>query len=817
MNKAINISVSREGELLMSERMDRDVIKIGRLASAHVKLDEPTVSRIHAVLEYSGGAFHLIDMGSLEGTKVNGEKVSKQRVSLSDVIEVGPYEIRLADAAAAQAMPPPVPADETHETVVMRKNIPPAATTVASAGLPNHLPGPKRGSVSRPRSSGITVTAVPPVTDPLPNGASELYPRPPPPRDRLGGPNHSGHAQSSSAVPHAPDRSNGPRTPGRPLLRSRPVTENNPAAAAGTAMVSELSMDGLEALSSVQTGPVHRGEALQIEPAWNGQSAQSPSHSVESADELIAEIAPTADIPVDVNPVHAPTLPGSGGRPEAPVSGGRLQAPVSATAPVSAWGRVPSNLASDQVREEDRSLEVKAIWGDDTVLDTVTVHDAATVTAGDATTVKGWGPFQKIQRCDLEIPSRGLPESSFVLARAVGTAGGTYDLQWPKQLPGRLVGADGSVVFLDELAARGVLEEGETAEFHRYALRPAETLTLEHGPIRIQLRYVRRTPVVPLPWSETINYNWLNTFLLVFFGHVMAVASFLATPQTPPNFEEELQRTVNRFAQIKLTPEQRRKQSSLLADLKKGKQMERAKGDEGKAGRNDPKAPRERKRRAVKGDPNEREQAQAILDKLLGADMKGAVASAMGTGGIGGELKSALGGVTGRQVGDSQGLGGLGTRGSGPGGGGLNMTGVGLGALGTAGRGGGGTGEYGQSAASLGRKKDRDIDIAIGRTIVRGSLPKELIRRVINQHMAQIRYCYEKELTRSPGIFGRVSTRFTIGPNGLVQDAMVPSSTLGNTTVEQCIVSKIKTWKFPKPKGGGVVIVNYPFVLKTSG
>ena len=88
---------------------------------------------------------------------------------------------------------------------------------------------------------------------------------------------------------------------------------------------------------------------------------------------------------------------------------------------------------------------------------------------------------------------------------------------------------------------------------------------------------------------------------------------------------------------------------------------------------------------------------------------------------------------------------------------------------------------------------------------------------MIKQHLAQIRYCYEKELVRAPGLFGKVGTQFTIAANGMVQSASVTETTLKNSEVERCITAKIRTWKFPKPKGGGIVIVKYPFIFKTSG
>ena len=46
----------------------RDIIKIGRLSSAHLCLEDEKVSRIHSVIEVSpDGALSIIDMGSVEG------------------------------------------------------------------------------------------------------------------------------------------------------------------------------------------------------------------------------------------------------------------------------------------------------------------------------------------------------------------------------------------------------------------------------------------------------------------------------------------------------------------------------------------------------------------------------------------------------------------------------------------------------------------------------------------------------------------------------------------------------------------------------
>ena len=78
-------------------------------------------------------------------------------------------------------------------------------------------------------------------------------------------------------------------------------------------------------------------------------------------------------------------------------------------------------------------------------------------------------------------------------------------------------------------------------------------------------------------------------------------------------------------------------------------------------------------------------------------------------------------------------------------------------------------------------------------------------------HRNEIRDCYEKELQRDPSLKGMVSTKFVISASGSVSASQTQSSTLKNSRLEQCVNGKIRRWAFPQPKGGGVVIVNYPF------
>ncbi len=95
---------------------------------------------------------------------------------------------------------------------------------------------------------------------------------------------------------------------------------------------------------------------------------------------------------------------------------------------------------------------------------------------------------------------------------------------------------------------------------------------------------------------------------------------------------------------------------------------------------------------------------------------------------------------------------------------------------------------------------------------VMGSLDKKDISETIRGHMTQLRYCYEKQLKRSPTLAGKVVVRFSIAPNGKVTSARAVTSL--HPTVDHCVVATVGRMVFPKPKGGGMVTVSYPLVFR---
>jgi Ca-activated chloride channel homolog len=168
-------------------------------------------------------------------------------------------------------------------------------------------------------------------------------------------------------------------------------------------------------------------------------------------------------------------------------------------------------------------------------------------------------------------------------------------------------------------------------------------------------------------------------------------------------------------------------------------------------------------------------------------------------------------------TGEAYGMGGLGLMGTGHGGGGMGTAAMGHGSVSTIGRGaGGGSGVgYGSGAGRLGlRGPASSPRVEMGSVTVRGSLDKEIIRRVIRQHLKEVRTCYKMALAKAPGLSGRVVIRFIFSATtGLVLESKVVSSTVSNVDLEQCIAQAVRRWQFPKIVGGGIVTVVYPFVL----
>jgi hypothetical protein len=73
-------------------------IRIGRSLTADIRLDDPTVSRRHAIIAQQGGAVRVLDDRSLNGLFLNGKRVEWGLLADGDEIIIGRYRLFFLDA-----------------------------------------------------------------------------------------------------------------------------------------------------------------------------------------------------------------------------------------------------------------------------------------------------------------------------------------------------------------------------------------------------------------------------------------------------------------------------------------------------------------------------------------------------------------------------------------------------------------------------------------------------------------------------------------------------------------------------------------------
>ncbi|MBX7113758.1 MAG: adventurous gliding motility protein GltG [Myxococcaceae bacterium] len=632
MGVPLTLKVFKGDQLLASKEYDRDIIKIGRLSSAHLCLDDEKVSRIHSVIEVSpDGNLSIIDMGSVEGTFVNGKRVNKGTLALGDEIKVGNTTIKVEGTQPVASVAPAIAPVGGPEAVTAQHSMP-------------------SDYASQPTAVGPMPTAAAPAA------ATVITPPPAP-------------APVAAVAKPVQDESTGQVVRGRPRRRKG-------------------------------AGPL----GLEIRLMWGDQMVASHFIAPDSKKSFFVGSAAGVDFAM---------------------GDGRLGGPKF-----------------EAVRMENGQATVRF-------------------------TSKMKGELHRTQ-------------------------------------------SDQTISLKDVIEKRIASSEGEG---YALTVQSDDFVWVDLGGVVMEVFFQPVPKAVLVPLSESIDFTALNIFLLMFFVGAVFVISAINRGLEGDEFDDELNGNNARIAKLIIKPPEPNKLVAALQKKKEsGEMAQKHKGDDGQMGKKE--APKRSAHAAPKGDPNNKDQARMLVQKVFGGN-SGGISTIFGHNGLGGELKAAMGNMFGAAPGDAAGFGGLGLRGSGSGGGGLGDS-IGIGGIGTKGR-GGGTGGYGSGVGVLGGKKGVDIGIDSTDPTVVGSLDKELIRQVIKRNIGQIRYCYESELTRSPKLGGKVSIKFVISASGSVAQSSVADSSMNNATVETCVAGRVRTWQFPKPKGGGVVIVTYPFVFKQSG
>lgn len=455
----------------------------------------------------------------------------------------------------------------------------------------------------------------------------------------------------------------------------------------------------------------------------------------------------------------------------------------------------------ERPRKDDRVLLLGLIWGGSTLIELEQVSSGEDLKVGKL----------------FDLPASNLPKDF----RLVQHQADELVVTIPAELHSEVHHSGGRQVdSFEQLSATGKARRVD-APFRGYAytVQSDDRMVLQVAPqLTLIARYVRAARDTDKPFLDTVDWSFGSTLLVLLLGLLLVWLMLRIAPRLDDMLGDDLTRNQARFAKYQVKPPEEQKQPK-FKDLSGVKEGKKAKDEEGRFGKKDAqkKEADPSKKGAPLVDPDKAEKDRKTVMKSgllaalskLGAGSQGAASNVLGPGGLGTGINNALGGVKGGAgQGDAYGVGGLGSRGTGSGGGG---TALGIGGLGT---GGDGRGRGGYGEVDLGGRGKDETQFIPGKTIVVGGLSREVISKVMQRHNNEIKYCYEKELSKDQGLYGKVTILFVIEPSGRVGDAVVQQTTMSSEPVESCILNKVKRWIFPSAQGQSQV--TYPYVFKNS-
>jgi hypothetical protein len=355
------------------------------------------------------------------------------------------------------------------------------------------------------------------------------------------------------------------------------------------------------------------------------------------------------------------------------------------------------------------------------------------------------------------------------------------------------------------------------AAMREHVRRTASGLRVAWGEVVFDIASTQPAPVVPRPWLPRGWPRAARVPAAVALATALLLLTLHAVPSDPHALSlDDVGRTIHATSALVIPP------VVATAPIRAavGGALPTASGTSGAAGSTHAR-PKDA-RRATRGTSPQGTEAsvrtQTLLSVLEGAHSS-IVKDVFEPAPALGDTENVLGHLVGTTLADAFGVDGLGPNGTGQGGAdtgkpliggpaGLRITG--------AQRGPGGPGLRDRGAGGLAPRHVQPL-IDFTPPVVRGSLDREIVRRVVRQHLNEVRYCYEQALARKPALAGRVVAHFSITPSGSVLASALQSSTLGDAAVESCIVAATRRWAFPQPQGGGLVTVSYPFQLAPAG
>ncbi len=171
--------LSMDGLVLKEITLAKERTTIGRKPHNDIQIDNLAVSGEHAVIVTILNDSFLEDLGSTNGTLVNGQPIKKHFLQSNDVVELGKYKLKYVNDQAGKT----TAAQDFEKTMVLRPGAAPKAGDAAkpgatSQGVPmtNSQPSPAMATSQPVRPAAPTASAAPPPSASQPMSTSQAAP-----------------------------------------------------------------------------------------------------------------------------------------------------------------------------------------------------------------------------------------------------------------------------------------------------------------------------------------------------------------------------------------------------------------------------------------------------------------------------------------------------------------------------------------------------------------------------------------------------------------------------------------------------------------
>lgn len=438
---------------------------------------------------------------------------------------------------------------------------------------------------------------------------------------------------------------------------------------------------------------------------------------------------------------------------------------------------------------DDRLLRVALLWKG-TLVKENTFTEKRDITIGDGV------------RSEFVVPAGSKVGSSYPLVTV--DRKGNYSLGLKKKMKGR-VSLSGVVSSVSDYVKKHTSDQSGA---NYVPIQKGDWSVLEFGDVELFIQFVRPDVIVGHKSTRAMD----GGIVAAIVGALFVVASFFVVSQFLWDPAGNIDRRKADKRQLKVDADITQEKDEDLLEIGEEDDTvgKKAEGEEGKFGDPDKdptlesKVPKRDGELVPRIDPKKIGLNDLLSNKMSKSDAISSILS--DSDAFENRMAVAMAG-TGAELMVGYGAGGMGFKGTGPGGGGTGGYGRihGLGRVDT----GGGMGVR----AGLGRKRSKKVGrVKLGGMNSTGFCKKGHIRKVVLRRAGAIRACYEAQLQIHEGLAGKITARWTIGMEGRVAGVSIVQSSLGNTSVEQCIQRTLRRMRFEKPEGG-VCVVQWPFVF----